>query len=207
MASRGRGRGSTKRSVTDTQACYDDEDDNFETPRPRKLKAPRSESGTSLASSSAASSKSGYSSPTKQLRDLEFHPRGVEPRELKDFHNKPASLEDLLLQIDRSSSGYAILPASQRQTIDQLDATIYKTFEWTKDSFTSNFCFSDERDKLGHTPSPDTVQTILQEAGACNSRGCSEADWNMEVHHLVLKAALRPLQGPRMEQFFDFRLR
>ncbi|EXL89977.1 hypothetical protein NOF04DRAFT_5904 [Fusarium oxysporum II5] len=206
MASRGRSRRSTKRSVTDTQACYDDEDDNFETPRPRKLKAPRSESGTSFASSSAASSKSGYSSPTKQLRDLEFHPRGVEPRELKDYHNKPASLEDLLLQIDRSSSGYAILPTSQRQTIDQLDTTIYKTFEWTKDSFTSNFCFSDERDKLGHTPSPDTVQTILQEAGACNSKGCSEADWNMEVHHLVLKAALRPLQGPRMEQFFDFRL-
>ncbi|EMT69252.1 hypothetical protein FOC4_g10000069 [Fusarium odoratissimum] len=128
----------------DKQSCAKRRRLNPPTPDP-------SESGTSFASSSAASSKSGYSSPTKQLRDLEFHPRGVEPRELKDYHNKPASLEDLLLQIDR-------------------------------------------------------IQTILQEAGACNSKGCSEADWNMEVHHLVLKAALRPLQGPRMEQFFDFRL-
>ncbi|KAJ0134220.1 Uncharacterized protein HZ326_22723 [Fusarium oxysporum f. sp. albedinis] len=76
-------------------------------PRPQKLKALRSESGTSLASLSAASSKSGYSSPTKQLHNLEFHPRR------------------------------------------------------TKDSFTSNFCFLDKHNKLGHMPSPDTVQTIL----------------------------------------------
>ncbi|KAI3575850.1 hypothetical protein IWW34DRAFT_749210 [Fusarium oxysporum f. sp. albedinis] len=98
-------------------------------PRPQKLKALRSESGTSLASLSAASSKSGYSSPTKQLHNLEFHPRRVKPRELKDFYNKPASLEDLLLQINRSLSSYAILLTSQRQTINQLNTTIYKTFK------------------------------------------------------------------------------
>ncbi|EMT73499.1 hypothetical protein NOF04DRAFT_20549 [Fusarium oxysporum II5] len=194
---------STKRRAND---AHDDMEDTFETPRPLKLKAPRSESGTSLPSSSAASSKSGYYSPTKQLRNLEFHPRGVDPRELKDFHNKPASLKTLLQKIDHSSSGFGILPLSQRALMDELDDEIYNDFEWARQPPFRDIYFSNDRDNLGHTPPPEIIQTILHEAGECNKRGCSEAHWNVEVHHLVLKAAVRPLQGPRSNQFFDFLL-
>ncbi|KAM0342935.1 hypothetical protein ACHAPU_009053 [Fusarium lateritium] len=209
MTSRSRSRGSSKRKNTQSPtSCYDEIDD-FETPRPlrpqRKLKQPRSESGTSLASSER-SSKSGYSSPTKQLRDLEFHDRGVVAREFKDFHNKPASLRVLLQKIDRSSAGYAILPTSLKDTMNELDPSIYENFDWTKDPFTSQFCFSDDREKLGQTPSPMLVRDILDAAGTCNTAGCSEAEWNTEVHFLVLRAALRPFSYPQPDPIFDFRL-
>ncbi|KAF5026434.1 hypothetical protein F66182_1499 [Fusarium sp. NRRL 66182] len=210
MASSGRGLSPAKRRATDTQPGFCDYDD-LDTPRAprRKIRPPRSESGTSLASTqsqSQASEKSGYSSPTKQLRALESHTRGVIPKELSVFYNKPARLEALLDQIDISSAGIGILPTSQRTLMTQLDGAIYGDFKWTRQPILSNLLYSDERDKLGHTPPPETIQWILHEAGRCNSRGCSEADWNVGVHHRVLAAALRPLQGPRRDQFFDFRL-
>ncbi|KAG5758250.1 hypothetical protein H9Q72_013616 [Fusarium xylarioides] len=208
MASRGQSqsRASSKRKTTESPTPYHDQTDDFETPRPkRKLKAPNSESGTSLASSEI-SSRSGYSSPTKQLRDLEFHDRGVVAKELKDFHTKPASLKLLLQKIDRSSAGCAILPTSLRDTMNELDPVLYENFDWTKDSFTGQFCFSDERDKLGQTPPPMLVRDILDAAGTCNTGACSEAEWNTEVHFLVLRAALRPFKYPQTDPVFDFRL-
>ncbi|EXK24197.1 hypothetical protein FOMG_19062 [Fusarium oxysporum f. sp. melonis 26406] len=176
-----------------------DYDDEFETPRAsRRMKTPRSESGTSLPSTQSASQASGRSSPTKQLRALALNTRGVITRELSAFPNMPATLEALLDKIDLASSGIGILPSSQR--------TLYRDFKWTRQPILSNILFSDDRDNLGHTPTPEAIQWILHEAAYCNSRGCSEADWNVEVHHRVLAAALRPLQGPRRDQFFDFRL-
>ncbi|KAF4985465.1 hypothetical protein FDECE_16542 [Fusarium decemcellulare] len=181
----------------------DDNDDILDTPRPRRLKAPRSESGTSLTSSSAAS---GYSSPTKQLRELKFHPRGVDPRELKDFHNRPAGLKTLLQKLDDAVSGFGILPTSQRACMAELDMEIYDNFEWVSAKPPRDIFFSDDRDELGHTPPPEVIQTILHQAGECSERGHSEASWNVEVHHLVLKASLRPLRGPQSSQAFDFLL-
>ncbi|RKK21609.1 hypothetical protein BFJ66_g17506 [Fusarium oxysporum f. sp. cepae] len=176
-----------------------DYDDEFETPRPsRRIRTPRSESGTSLPSTQSASQASGRSSPTKQLRALALNTRGVITRELSAFPNMPAPLETLLDKIDLASSGIGILPSSQRP--------VYRDFKWTRQPILSNILFSDDRDNLGHTPTPEAIQWILHEAAYCNSRGCSEADWNVEVHHRVLAAALRPLQGPRRDQFFDFRL-
>ncbi|KAK7425030.1 hypothetical protein QQZ08_008306 [Neonectria magnoliae] len=209
MASSQRGLSPSKRTHGDSQAERDD--DAQETPRPsgRRIKTPRSESGTSTASTqprSQTSEKSGYSSPTKQLRALEHHTRGVIQGELSAFRHKPASLEALLDQIDLVSSGIGILPASQRGKFDQLDDETYSDFKWTRHPVFSNIYFSVERDKLGDTPPPETIQRILHQAAYCNSKGCSEADWNVEVHHRVLEAALRPLQSCWGDQFFDFRL-
>ncbi|RKK62658.1 hypothetical protein BFJ69_g16985 [Fusarium oxysporum] len=198
----------SKRSHDETQAGDNDE---FQTPRPpkRKLETPTSESGTSLSSTqsrSQVSERSGYSSPTKQLRALELHTRGVIPGELSAFRHKPPSLEALLDQIDLALSGFGLLPSSQRSTLDQLDEETYSNFKWTKQPILSNFLFSEQRDQLGETPPPEIVHRILHQAAYCNSKSCSEADWNMEVHHRVLEAALRPLQGCQMSQLFDFRL-
>jgi hypothetical protein len=209
MASNRRDPSPSKRSHDKTQAGDDDE---FQTPRPpkRKLETPRSESGTSLSSTqsrSQVSERSGYSSPTKQLRALELHTRGVIPRELSAFHHKPPSLETLLDQIDLALSGFGLLPSSQRSTLDQLDEETYSNFKWTKQPVLSNFLFSEQRDQLGETPPPEIIHRILHQAAYCNSKSCSEADWNMEVHHRVLEAALRPLRGCQMSQLFDFRLR
>ncbi|KAJ9412721.1 hypothetical protein QL093DRAFT_2595301 [Fusarium oxysporum] len=148
MASNRRHPSPSKRSHDETQAGDNNE---FQTPRPpkRKLETPTSES---------VSERSGYSSPTKQLRALELHTRDVIPGELSAFRHKPPSLEALLDQIDLALSGFGLLPS------------------------------------------------ILYQAAYCNSKSCSEADWNMEVHHRVLEAALRPLQGCQMSQLFDFRL-
>ncbi|PNP59531.1 hypothetical protein FNYG_14929 [Fusarium nygamai] len=203
QSSRSMGSRRSKRRAIDALYANDDNDDILDTPRPPKLQAPRSESGTSLTSSSAAS---GYSSPTKQLRELKFHPRGVDSRELKDFQNKPASLKTLLQKIDDSVSGFGILPTSQRTCMAELDIKVYDNFEWVKAKPPRDIFFSDDRDDLGHTPPPEVIQTILHQAGECSERGHSEASWNVEVHHLVLKTALRPLQGPQSSQFFDFLL-
>ncbi|GKU11752.1 unnamed protein product, partial [Fusarium langsethiae] len=203
QSSRSMGSRRSKRRAFDALDVNDDNDDILDTPRPPKLRAPRSESGTSLTSSSATS---GYSSPTKQLRELKFHPRGVDSRELKDFQNKPASLKTLLQKIDDSVSGFGILPTSQRTCMAELDIKVYDNFEWVKTKPPRDIFFSDDRDDLGHTPPPEVIQTILHQAGECSERGHSEASWNVEVHHLVLKAALRPLQGPQSSQFFDFLL-
>ncbi|KAF5019921.1 hypothetical protein F66182_8061 [Fusarium sp. NRRL 66182] len=196
----------SKRSRLDSQPDRDD-DHLQETPRPgRRVKIPRSESGTSLASSqsrSQASERSGYSSPTKQLNALELHKRGVIPRTLSVFRHKPPSLKALLDRINLVSSGIGIIPVSQRSVFDQLDNEVYSDFDWTKDTVMGAMCFSDQRDKLGDTPLPDTIQMILHQASYCNSQGCSEADWNVQVHHRVLEAALRPHWG---NQLIDFRL-
>ncbi|KAF4451960.1 hypothetical protein F53441_5136 [Fusarium austroafricanum] len=208
MASNRRHPSPSKRSHDETQAGDNDE---FQTPRPpkRKLETPTSESGTSLSSTqsrSQVSERSGYSSPTKQLRALELHTRGVIPGELSAFRHKPPSLEALLDQIDLALSGFGLLPSSQRSTLDQLDEETYSNFKWTKQPILSNFLFSEQRDQLGETPPPEIVHRILHQAAYCNSKNCSEADWNMEVHHRVLEAALRPLRGCQMSQLFDFRL-
>ncbi|RKK81544.1 hypothetical protein BFJ68_g17614 [Fusarium oxysporum] len=208
MSSNRRDPSPSKRSHDETQAG---DDDDFQTPRPpkRKLETPRSESGTSLSSTqsrSQVSNRSGYSSPTKQLRALELHTRGVIPGELSAFRHKPPSLEALLNQIDLALAGVGLLPSSQRSTLDQLDEETYSNFNWTKQPVLSDFLFSEQRDQLGETPPPEIVHRILHQAAYCNSKNCSEADWNMEVHHRVLEAALRPLQGCQMSQLFDFRL-
>ncbi|KAF5689153.1 hypothetical protein FDENT_4517 [Fusarium denticulatum] len=127
QTSRSMGSSRSKRRAIVALDANDDNDDTLDIPRPPNLQAPRSESGTSLTSSSAAS---GYSSPTKQLRELKLHPRGVDSRELKDFQNKPASLKTLLQKIDDSVSGFGILPTSQRTCMAELDIKVYDNFEW-----------------------------------------------------------------------------
>ncbi|EXA31539.1 hypothetical protein BFJ63_vAg16013 [Fusarium oxysporum f. sp. narcissi] len=84
----------------------------------------------------------------------------------------------LLDKIDLASSGIGILPSSQ--------GPVYRDFKWTRQPILSNILFSDDCDNLGHTPTLEAIQWILHEAAYCNSRGCSEADWNVEVHHRVL---------------------
>ncbi|CAF3466943.1 unnamed protein product [Fusarium graminearum] len=182
--------------------------DDYETPRPaRRTRTPRSESGTSLPfTQSGASQQSELSSPTKQLRALQLHSKGVVAKQLSAFHDKPAALEVLLDKIDLVSSGIGILPASHVALFSHLDRDTYSDFKWTQHPVLSKFLFSNDRDEIGHTPSPETVQWILHEAAFCDNKGCSKTDWNTEVHHRVLTAALRPQQGPRRDQLLDFRL-
>ncbi|KAM3517309.1 hypothetical protein NHJ13051_009101 [Beauveria bassiana] len=185
-------------------------DDFQQTPRAsdRRFKAPRSESSCSLPSSRSqyqASDKSGYSSPSKQWNELERGAKGVIPRELSTFQNQPPSLETLLYKIDLISAGQGILPLSERETFNRLDGEAYHDWKWTRRGRMSDMHFSNERQHLGHIPPPDTVHGILYQAAFCNNSGSSEADWNTEVHHRVLEAALRPLNGPSIAQLINFR--
>ncbi|KAM0231491.1 hypothetical protein ACHAP5_011049 [Fusarium lateritium] len=182
--------------------------DDFETPRPtRRMRTPRTESGSPLSlTQSRVSQQSDLPSPTEQLRALQLHSRGVIAKQLSAFHDKPASLEVLLDKIDLVSSGISILPTSHVSLFSHLDRETYSDFKWTQNPVLSKFLFSNDRNEIGHTPPPETIQWILHEAAYCDSKGCSKTDWNAEVHHRVLGAALRPLQGPRRDQLVDFRL-
>lgn len=154
---------------------------------------------------SSSSTRSGYSSPSKQISALERSARGVISRELSTFQHQPPSLEALLDRIDLISAGQGIIPSSTRASFDELDGEIYHDWKWTRRGAVSNMYFSDKRHELGHTPSLETVHQILYQAAFCNGSGSSEADWNMEVHHRVLEAALRPLNRPGANQPVDFR--
>jgi len=151
--------------------------------------------------------KSGCSSPSKQWNALERGAKGVIPRELSTFQNQPPSLETLLYKIDLISAGQGILPLSERETFNRLDGEAYHDWKWTRRGRMSDMHFSNERQHLGHIPPPDTVHGILYQAAFCNNSGSSEADWNTEVHHRVLEAALRPLNGPSTAQLINFRSR
>ncbi|KAJ4248099.1 hypothetical protein NW762_012869 [Fusarium torreyae] len=209
MSSSRKGLSSRKRNHAEDY--HDQGDGSQETPRAsgRKMRTPRSESSYSLPSTQSqyqASERSGYSSPSKQLSALERGPNPVVPRELSTFRHKPPSLEALLDRIDLGIMGLGILPTSQRATFDKLDVETYDDFKWTRMEGVRDMFFSDTRHETGSTPSLETIHRILCQAAFCNGKGCSEADWNVEVHHRLLEAALRPPDGCGLDQLVNFRL-
>ncbi|TQV93256.1 hypothetical protein V2A60_010312 [Cordyceps javanica] len=103
------------------------------------------------------------------------------------------------------SEGQGILPSTERETLSQLGGDAYSNLDWTRRGQMSDMHFSIERQYLGQVPPPDTVNGILYQAAFCNSSGSPEADWNIEVHHRVLESALRPLNGPSVDQLINFR--
>lgn len=176
----------------------------------RRFKVPRSESSLSQPSSSSRSQHgSGYSSPTKQLNQLAHDPRGVVVRDLLTLFPKPPELATLLNKIQHISRGRGILPTSHRQSFDALDtrSEAYHDWGWVQEGSLSDMHFSDQRQDLGPTPPTDIVQRILYQANFCSNNGSSEADWNTEVHHRLLEASLRPLEGVGKAQLIDFRSR
>ncbi|KAF5023420.1 hypothetical protein F66182_4520 [Fusarium sp. NRRL 66182] len=125
----------------------------------------------------------------------------------KDLSTVPPPLETLLSLVGSIADGYGILPSSQRQTIKRLKDAEYKDWVWAQEGCRSDMYFSDHRRTVGDTPQPGLVHRILYQAAFCDSgMVSSQEDWDTEVVHRVLEAALRGSTGPAKSELVDFRL-
>ncbi|KAK7407895.1 hypothetical protein QQX98_009954 [Neonectria punicea] len=125
---------------------------NDETPKAsrgnKRVRTPRSESSYSLPPSQSqyyTSTRSGQSSPLRDLAALERDEQGLKPRELSAFHPQPPSLEALLEQIEVFAYAEGILPASARDTLEMLDAAVYWDMRWATQRLRSTRHYSTEQ--------------------------------------------------------------
>ncbi|KAG6042230.1 hypothetical protein E4U41_002573 [Claviceps citrina] len=64
--------------------------------------------------------------------------------------------------------------------------------------------FSDERDLLGHTPTPEDVSRVIVIATECSQKGHPEVNWNLEVHQPLLSMAFRPTNCDVLSHLVNF---
>ncbi|KAI3571101.1 hypothetical protein IWW34DRAFT_639902 [Fusarium oxysporum f. sp. albedinis] len=168
------------------------------TPKPLRNKRPkslRSESSCSLPASQSqyhTSTKSGQSSPLRDLNTLEHDENGLKPRDLSTFHPQPPSLEALLERIDVFAYAEGILPIASQAMLEMLDAEEYWDMKWARLGPRSNKHYSPDRDALGCTPMPDAVRQIVSQAAECSENNHPEVNWNISVHSRVLDMAFEP---------------
>lgn len=172
-------------------------DPSDETPKAsrsnKRGRTPRSESSCSLPASQSqyyASTRSGQSSPLRDLNALERDEHGLKPRELSTFHPQPPSLEALLEKVEVFAYAECILPTAARATFDMLDDEVYWDMKWARQGPRSNKHYSMEREALGDIPSPDAVRKLVSRAAECSANGHPEVNWNIAVHSRVLEMAL-----------------
>jgi hypothetical protein len=177
-------------SKRQTPATNEEQPEDERTPRPKRVRSGRSDSEHSLSShlSYHSSQVSGQSSPRKQLQSLKLDPRGIDFQDLVLFENKPQDLEELLDAIELIMEGKGIVSTSQQEELTKA-SKLSKDFKWAG---RGGDYFSDDRDSIGHTPSPDAVSRVLAAAAECSSNSHPEVNWNMEVHQPLLSMALRP---------------
>ncbi|RYC78182.1 hypothetical protein BFJ63_vAg18944 [Fusarium oxysporum f. sp. narcissi] len=187
-------------ATNDTQTL--DENDNEQTPKPAKrARSLRSDSTLSSSHLSERSSQaSGQSSPRKQLQSLKLSPRGVNFQDISLFRHKPADLKELLKRISFVMECNGILSTSRKEELVKASESS-DDFEWV--NWNDNY-FSDKREALGHTPSPEDVSQVLDAAAECNTNSHPEANWNLEVHQLVLSLAFRPPGQRILKHFVNF---
>jgi hypothetical protein len=191
----------------ETPSGADDAQVDDRTPRAtRRLKPTRglwsgSEHSLGTASSSSASA-SGYSSPHRQLGQLELRTQGFRIRELSALEDAgPAPLlAELVERLEGVSRGKAIVPPTVREAALQLPAARAQRFRWARDEY----CVGVARDALGATPAPEVVLDVLDAAAECSANGHAEATWNTEVHQQILHMGLRRPERPRFGQLVNF---
>ncbi|KAK7428387.1 hypothetical protein QQZ08_005144 [Neonectria magnoliae] len=96
--------------------------------------------------------------------------------------------------------GKGIISSSGREALE-LAAQSHKDLKWV--SRGSEY-FSDNRDKVKHTLSPEAVLSVVAAAAECSTYGHPEANWNLEVHQRVLELAFRPPGQAAFEHLVNF---
>ncbi|KAJ0163515.1 hypothetical protein CTA2_2863 [Colletotrichum tanaceti] len=170
---------------------------NEETPRPnKKTQTPRSESSYSLTS--ASTTRSGRQSPQKHLISLERSNHGIRLRDIGSLQDPPAGLVKFLTTIRRISRGHGIIPPSAREELGKQPHYQFAEI------FDDDSYFAEQREQLGHVPSPEDVVGILAAATECQENLHDESSWNMCVHHEVLRLAFRPPGKPPFKHLVNF---
>ncbi|KAM3516877.1 hypothetical protein NHJ13051_009502 [Beauveria bassiana] len=171
-----------------------------ETPRAKRV---QSSSDRSYSFSEQSShTRSGRTSPLKQMLKLRHDPNGLDMRELESFADMPEELDALLEDIQSFVDGKGIVSTSARAALADA-AQSDKSFRWASPSRGSDF-LTDDPTMAGCTPLPEVVLDVKAAAFECSHRNHPEAAWNLEVHQPILSMAFRPPGQRRFRQLVNF---
>ncbi|EXK76521.1 hypothetical protein FOQG_18737 [Fusarium oxysporum f. sp. raphani 54005] len=197
---------SAKRTRLDSpEQDDDDEADVVEmTPKARSSLLRPHTLPPSESQSQSQSQASGRSSPSKQMDALELSGFRWNRQLSTDNPDIPSELFEFLEEMNNCYAGIGIIPQTLKvnkwkqilrfTTTDQDGkAEIDQRIE-TDRSFRSfkPFMYADAatRSAIGHTPSIDEVELIINEARECQQYSHPEASWNDSVHFPLLHKAV-----------------
>ncbi|KAM3509101.1 hypothetical protein MY10362_000810 [Beauveria mimosiformis] len=172
-----------------------------ETPRAKRVQSSSSRS-YSFSEQSSRCTRSGRTSPLKQMLKLRHDPNGLDMRELESFADMPEELVMLLDDIQAFVDGKGIVSTSAQVALVAA-AQSDQSFRWASPSRSSEF-LTDDPTVAGCTPLPEFVLDAKAAAVECSYRNYPEATWNLEVHQLILSMAFRPPGQRRFRQLVNF---
>ncbi|KAM3519013.1 hypothetical protein NHJ13051_007803 [Beauveria bassiana] len=185
--------GEASPSSTSSKRQLDDQ-----TPRAKRIQTGRSERSYALLSSTSSNRSSrtgGGSSPRKQLRSLQLHPRGLDVRSLFDAHAtlfRPAALQRLLDDVQEIADGRGIVAREVQPSLERAAAWDTR-FSWALRQGGAHMVANDGASDLGgRSPPPAAVRRVIKAALECDDRGHPEANWNTHVHSRILEMAFCP---------------
>ncbi|KAI6357814.1 hypothetical protein MCOR25_007567 [Pyricularia grisea] len=142
------------------------------------------------ATSSGVSTRSGQTSPTKELARLALGPGALVTYPLSRTQSLPPKLLAMLEIMEDIESGVGIFP-------ERLKDSISKETETGRLPRIPHHMFAENetRDLLGPTPSVSDVMDIVEDASRCVSTGQYEDGWICGVHFPLLRLALSGKRG------------
>ncbi|ATY61327.1 hypothetical protein A9K55_005860 [Cordyceps militaris] len=147
-----------------------------ETPRAKRVQSSSDRSYS--VSEQSSHTRSGRTSPLKQMLKLRHDPNGLDMRELESFADMPEDLDALLEDIQYFVDGKGIVSTSARAALADA-AQSDKSFRWASASRDSDF-LTDDPTMAGCTPLPEVVLDAKAAAFECSHRNHPEATWNLE---------------------------
>jgi len=168
-----------KRLRRDSDGCLDQHHvlDLDATPRPTRTRTLTSSSLTS--SDRTTSEASRTSSPRKQLARMQLLEDGFDRARFRDV-DLPPSLAEVVKTLQQLGRGRGVVPEAHKAMFVAAEAQ--RTFideSWFSPTAGTYLSFAQ-------------VVALVDKAASCERKMHDEACWNMEVHHPLLAAVLRP---------------
>ena len=146
-----------------------------------------SPSRSDRSGSRSESQASGRSSPLKRMAAMELAPSGLETRRMESEHpSMPPALAQFSSELDMCSIGVGVISESLQDRLEH-DPRFRHFLPFM-------FAAPTDRDQYGPTPSPDRVDSLVQNSVRCQDSRLDESGWNMLVHCPLLEEALHNIQ-------------
>ncbi|KAK3347297.1 hypothetical protein B0T25DRAFT_554111 [Lasiosphaeria hispida] len=142
-------------------------------------------SGRAASEAASGSQASRASSPRKQLARMQLLEDGFDCTNFRAV-NLPPSLVEVVKNLQSLARGQGVIPASHRD--------IFVTNEADR-TFIDERWFSPTAESSMTYPQ---VLAVIAKAGVCERKMHDEASWNVEVHHPLLAAVVRPGGTPSL---------
>ena len=118
---------------------------------------------------------------------MELAPSGLETRRMESEHpSMPPALAQFSSELDMCSIGVGVISESLQDRLEH-DPRFRHFLPFM-------FAAPTDRDQYGPTPSPDRVDSLVQNSVRCQDSRLDESGWNMLVHCPLLEEALHNIQ-------------